>query len=295
MNDEPLIISDLHLGGGWFNTAAFDACLRYHAIRATHLIVNGDAFEFAHNPDDPITVLQRVRELFPRVFTALSWWLDAPRRRLTFIWGNHDTPLGRPEVQAALRKMLGRPDRLSFASHLFIQNSFIEHGHQYEPMNRHSGHLAAAGFITTPDNTLPADLIAKIHATGQRYAAPLQFARHLLAALRARYDYLTPVAFQIAEEIANHTRPRAIIFGHTHLPHHIITADGLHVFNSGSWIARPPGGKTCTFIRLSAQTPALYHWTLDGPREIKPRRSVSCVSSSLEKRAPASLLQSTGS
>ena len=117
-----LILSDLHLGNGgpydiFAGAAELPALLDSFTRTPTHVVFNGDSFDFLLN-DDPLAVdskqtVAQARALVGSAQTAPS--LQALGRvlaaggRATMVVGNHDLELALPEVQAVVRAALGQP------------------------------------------------------------------------------------------------------------------------------------------------------------------------------------------
>jgi UDP-2,3-diacylglucosamine pyrophosphatase LpxH len=176
------VVSDFHLGAGPPDIsenpfedfvadeafAHFLETLRIESDRdnkEVELIINGDFFEFLQVPAvdeyDPrhpypteayhdssqtssIKRLDLITAGHPLVFDALADFphVEAPRRRMTLIKGNHDVNLYWPGVKKRLREILGatgrRASMLLFAERYVSRESiYVEHGHQYaEQLNR---------------------------------------------------------------------------------------------------------------------------------------------------------------
>jgi len=177
-----IVVSDFHLGAGppdvtqnpledFIADNAFAQFLE--TIRAesdrdqkeVELIINGDFFEFLQVPavdefdsrrtyplnaytdssqESSIKRLDLITAGHPTVFDALADFIqvEAPRRRMTLIKGNHDVNLYWPGVKQRLREVLGatgrRASMLLFAErYVSREGIFVEHGHQYtEQLNR---------------------------------------------------------------------------------------------------------------------------------------------------------------
>jgi UDP-2,3-diacylglucosamine pyrophosphatase LpxH len=175
------VVSDLHLGAGQFyagNTledftsdGAFASLLAAlareseQAGRPAALVVNGDFVEFLQVPRaapfepsleyppaeyvdmGPSASAQRLRTVVAGhapLFAALREWLrvEAPRRRLVILRGNHDPHWYWSAVQEALREAVGagaeRRTLVEFpAPGYACGRAYIEHGNQYaEAANR---------------------------------------------------------------------------------------------------------------------------------------------------------------
>lgn len=177
-----IVVSDFHLGAGppditqnpledFIADQAFAHFL--DTLRAesemdnkeVELIINGDFFEFlqvpavdefdpqrtyppeAYRDSSPTSSVKRLDLIasgHSTVFDALADFIqvEAPRRRVTLIKGNHDVNLFWPPVKQRLREVLGaigrRASLLLFAERYVSRESiYVEHGHQYaEQLNR---------------------------------------------------------------------------------------------------------------------------------------------------------------
>jgi UDP-2,3-diacylglucosamine pyrophosphatase LpxH len=171
-----IVVSDFHLGAGPPDIgqnpledfiadeafAYFLETLRAESERdnkEVELIINGDFFEFLQVPavaefdpertyppeayydSSPASSIKRLDLItagHPIVFDALADFIqvEAPRRRMTLIKGNHDVNLFWPRVKQRLREALGatgrRASMLLFAErYVSRENIYVEHGHQY--------------------------------------------------------------------------------------------------------------------------------------------------------------------
>ncbi|RYZ39013.1 MAG: hypothetical protein EOO71_21690 [Myxococcaceae bacterium] len=121
-----LILSDLHLGNGgpydiFAGAAELPALLDSLTGTPTHVVLNGDSFDFLLNDDplavDPKRTLEQARALVNSAQTAPS--LKALGRvlaaggRATMVVGNHDLELALPDVQAVVRAALAQPAHVS--------------------------------------------------------------------------------------------------------------------------------------------------------------------------------------
>ncbi|GAB4529012.1 MAG: hypothetical protein Kow0063_05710 [Anaerolineae bacterium] len=177
-----IIVSDFHLGAGppdikqnpledFIADEAFSQFLETLRVESDNdhkeveLIINGDFFEFLQVPavdefdphqayppeayrdssqESSIKKLDLIIAGHPSVFDALSDFIqvEAPRRRMTLIKGNHDVNLYWPGVKQRLREVLGatgrRASMLLFAEkYVSREGIYVEHGHQYaEQLNR---------------------------------------------------------------------------------------------------------------------------------------------------------------
>jgi UDP-2,3-diacylglucosamine pyrophosphatase LpxH len=170
-----IVVSDLHLGAGYAmdgnrledfaSEREFAALLRYVAAESeqrgaeVELIVNGDAFEMLQVPHvdhfepgrvyapkqyhssseaDSVLKMAIVVEGHRPFFNALGRFLRAspPRRRATFVKGNHDLNLHWPGVQGYIRQATGatgaRASLLAFEEWRIVREGiYVEHGNQY--------------------------------------------------------------------------------------------------------------------------------------------------------------------
>jgi len=177
-----IVVSDFHLGAGPPDIsqnpledfvadeafARFLETLRTESDRdhkEVELIINGDFFEFLQVPavdefdprrtypseayhdssqESSIKRLDLITAGHSIVFDALSDFIqvEAPRRRMTLIKGNHDVNLYWPGVKQRLREVLGatgrRASMLLFAeNYVSREGIYVDHGHQYaEQLNR---------------------------------------------------------------------------------------------------------------------------------------------------------------
>ncbi|MBN9685179.1 MULTISPECIES: metallophosphoesterase [unclassified Corallococcus] len=117
-----LILSDLHLGNGgpydiFAGAAELPALFDSFTRTPTHVVLNGDSFDFLLNDDplavDPQRTLEQARALVTSAPTAPA--LKALGRvlaaggRATMVVGNHDLELALPDVQEVIRSALGQP------------------------------------------------------------------------------------------------------------------------------------------------------------------------------------------
>ena len=189
MTQNILILSDLHLCEGahsenedFFYDAEFAALLAHHEDRNSLLILNGDIVDFLQvtskgsfenlseneqrfglGTDEAksafkMRVVMRAHKVF---FAALARFLQKGNRAI-ILPGNHDVEFAWPMVQNELRKnmvRLGGPiagNNLEFHRWMvYIPGLlYVEHGHQYDPVNAFDYHL----FPFLPDNHAQLDL-----------------------------------------------------------------------------------------------------------------------------------------
>ncbi len=71
----------------------------------------------------------------PLFFAALVKFLQNPKHSLTYVVGNHDQEMMWPKVRAFFDKAVGVPVNWKSSHHL-VDGLYVEHGHQYEAINR---------------------------------------------------------------------------------------------------------------------------------------------------------------
>lgn len=144
------IISDVELGQGDIFDDFKDEQLLIdfiHKITAEKgkniLVLNGDTFDFlkmhyqnrfTHHITEEISLwkMQKIIETYPRVFQALSSFLNKSANRIHFNIGNHDHDLYWPAVQNLLIKTLKHPSKVNFGENYQTADIHIEHGNQVD-------------------------------------------------------------------------------------------------------------------------------------------------------------------
>lgn len=107
------------------------------------LVLNGDTFDFlkmhykgkfTHHVTEKISLwkMERIIETYPRIFKALSEFLNKSANRIHFNIGNHDYDLNWPNVQKLLIKTLGHPSKVTFGVFYETKDIHIEHGNQVD-------------------------------------------------------------------------------------------------------------------------------------------------------------------
>lgn len=159
-----IILSDLHLGFGPYNTDGsrnlleefhfdqpFVELLAYYnegeyAKAEVELILNGDILNHLHTtPQDPNcdslterVALERTQAILaghPQFFDALSAFASQPNRNIVYLLGNHDLGIAWPKVQQLLKERI-HPD-LEFCLDLYeTEGLHIEHGNRFIADNR---------------------------------------------------------------------------------------------------------------------------------------------------------------
>ncbi|UCF36038.1 MAG: hypothetical protein JSU96_14615, partial [Acidobacteriota bacterium] len=123
------------------------------------------------SPLETVWKLEKIVEGHPQVFEALARW--AAEHEVIFVIGNHDIELSYAEVQSALRECLagfvspeersGLTENVTFCPWFFFDGQiYIEHGHQYDPLNAFRSPLDPAlsttgscGYGIEPQTDLP--------------------------------------------------------------------------------------------------------------------------------------------
>ena len=159
-----LIISDFHIGrgvrlpNGNLNVMEdfpydhkFEEFLEYYssdefADYDIELIFNGDMINLIQvdyhghyttiiTERVSVVKLQSVIQGHPTFFTALRAFLSQPNRHLTYIIGNHDQEMMWSKTRNLLETTLGAAVQWK-NTHYLVDGIHIEHGHQYEAVNR---------------------------------------------------------------------------------------------------------------------------------------------------------------
>ncbi len=158
MQKEIIVLSDTEMGAGnltddfisdnALSSLIFELCEREHPV---DLVLNGDTFDFLKCPASlqhptyyPRHITESVscqkldlmHQAHPLVFEALRTFATKQDKNLFFVRGNHDPDLAFPAVQKRLQELLGNGNvhfpGLTYQKH----DVHIEHGQQYDPMNK---------------------------------------------------------------------------------------------------------------------------------------------------------------
>ncbi len=170
-----LVLSDIHLGNGagydiYAGEAVLPGLLDQAAATRTHVIFNGDSFDFLMNEDplelDVARAAEQARAIVANpptaaVMHALGRVLAAGGR-VEIRLGNHDAELALHEVQAVFKDSLGQPPDVA-ARLEFVRNAapgildvggarlLLAHGEHNDPWNRLDyEHLKAGGAFNYP-------------------------------------------------------------------------------------------------------------------------------------------------
>lgn len=155
---EIIVLGDIEIGGGtltddFISDRALSGLIselktRKHAV---DLVLNGDVFDFLKcpylvnntttyprhiTPHISLAKLELMSQAHHKVFKALQQFVSRPKNRLYFIIGNHDHDLNYSQVQKRLRQYLGSSENIYFKRRYQQDQIYIEHGHQYDLLNR---------------------------------------------------------------------------------------------------------------------------------------------------------------
>ncbi len=158
-----LVVSDFHLGKGkflkngqiniledFFEDDRFSEFAQYYSSGKNysnniHLILNGDILNliqidiegcFSHIVDEETTVkaLESIYEGHKIFFESLRSFLSAPKKKLTYVIGNHDIGMGFEGAQKRFKELVGS-ENIDFCYDINIHGVHIEHGHRFEVIN----------------------------------------------------------------------------------------------------------------------------------------------------------------
>ncbi|MBI3725250.1 hypothetical protein HY251_15065 [bacterium] len=124
----------------------------YYEDEDVELIINGDFFDFLQvqyegeftdiiTEDIAVAKLKACLDGHPTVTRALAAFVESPRKRITYIPGNHDIDLVFPRVRRLFRELVtGSPldERIRFIvdrEYYEFDGVQVHHGHQLEAMN----------------------------------------------------------------------------------------------------------------------------------------------------------------
>jgi len=158
VDKEILVIGDIEMGAGNLtddfisDKTLAELISKFSKIRhPVDLILNGDTFDFFKCPyfdwnkltyPRHITAeisqvkLRTIHHAHPKVFQALHGFVKTPKHNLYFIIGNHDFDLLYKEVQHDLKKILKGHTNVHFSWNYHYEGVYIEHGHQYDFLNK---------------------------------------------------------------------------------------------------------------------------------------------------------------
>lgn len=150
-----VVLSDVEMGSGvvplddfpqsaWLGELVADYGRGPHAALDVHVVFAGDTFDFLKTPfegkhprhvtlDVAMAKVLGVAAAHSRFFAGLRRFLDSGpgARQVSFLVGNHDFELLFPEVQGALRGMIGHHDQVLFPGmRLRLGDLHVEHGQQ---------------------------------------------------------------------------------------------------------------------------------------------------------------------
>jgi UDP-2,3-diacylglucosamine hydrolase len=237
-----LLASDVHFGAAPpAHERAFLAWLEHAAEEASHIIVNGDLFDFWFEYRSGVTrghdaVLARLRAV-----------IDAGVP-VTLVGGNHDWWGGRFLTDEIGLEFLRDPVTRSIAGH----NAFLAHGDGLGSGDR--GYLVLKSILRSPVTRFAFGMLPA--ALGDRIASGVsrtetrwdQWGEHQ----RARSDALETWAL---DRLSDDPELDLVLLGHTHLPMVREAAPGRWYVNSGDWVFHQ------TYVTLSeGEPPRLDDW-----------------------------------
>jgi len=155
---EIIVLGDIEMGAGnltddFISDNALSKLIlevgeREHPI---DLVLNGDTFDFLKCPyfdrnrfryprhisaEISLGKLNLIYHAHKKVFRALKEFVDNEKNRLYFIIGNHDMDLVYTQVQEKIKKLIENQDNVFFQMKYKQHGVYIEHGHQYDLLNR---------------------------------------------------------------------------------------------------------------------------------------------------------------
>jgi predicted phosphodiesterase len=158
LQKEIIVIGDVEMGAGNFtddfisdealSELIIELGMRDHPI---DLILNGDTFDFLKCPyfeknqltyprhitkEISLSKLNLIYHAHNRVFRALRKFSKNEKNHLFFIIGNHDFDLVYTSVQNKIKEYLNNPKNVSFRESYHFQDVYVEHGHQYDFLNK---------------------------------------------------------------------------------------------------------------------------------------------------------------
>ncbi|GAC1465339.1 MAG: hypothetical protein NVSMB9_04860 [Isosphaeraceae bacterium] len=224
-----LVISDLHLGSDVCQAKALESFLQWSVNNTRQLVINGDIFDDLN-----------FKRLTKRHFACLKIIRKNSDRedfRLVWVRGNHDGPA----------------EIISHIVGVEILDEYVYENGQVKLLILHGDQFDT--FITeykwlTEVSCLAFYLIQK--------SMPHRAARWIRR-ITKRWQRNSQLIERRATEYARSRGFTHVTCGHTHLPMSS-TQDGVHYFNSGSWIEAPP----CPFVVVSAGEVRLESWPLAG-------------------------------
>jgi len=163
---EIVVFGDMEVGGGtvtddFISDVALAKVFRFLGKKKSpiDLVLNGDTFDFLKCPAAdgtyPLQVteqislgkLERALRAHSKVIDALKSFLNGKNKNLYFTFGNHDLDLAFPKVQQRIVEVL-KSKRVHFGWSYEQFNVHVEHGQQYDKLNRTNGALVQIGDTT---------------------------------------------------------------------------------------------------------------------------------------------------
>ena len=153
-----IVLGDIEMGGGtltddFISDRKLAKLIKKLAKRKNDidLVLNGDTIDFLKCPyikdgkrsyprhiteQISLTKLQLVVDAHKPVFNALKEFISKKGKRIYFIIGNHDHDLFWRGVQSEIRSILHAENNVFFPLEYTKNRVHIEHGHQYDYLNR---------------------------------------------------------------------------------------------------------------------------------------------------------------
>lgn len=157
LKKEVIVLGDIEMGGGTLTDDFISDLSLSELIRElkdrphpVDLILNGDTFDFLKCPylkngklfytrhvtaKVSLSKLELIHRAHPSVFESLTSFLRNTPHHLYFTFGNHDPDLVYPEVQHKIKEIL-QSEKVHFALKYHQQGVYVEHGMQYDALNK---------------------------------------------------------------------------------------------------------------------------------------------------------------
>ena len=164
MKKEVIVLGDVEMGGGTYtddfisdnslSQMILSLCKRNHPV---DLVFNGDTLDFLKCPyivnnkvtyprhitsEISLAKLRLIYNAHTKVFKAMKRFAEYKNNRIFFIIGNHDPDFVHKEVQQSLKSILQSSGNIFFTFHYSENGIYVEHGHQYDFINKvNTNHL----------------------------------------------------------------------------------------------------------------------------------------------------------
>ena len=251
-----VVISDLHLGSEVCQARLLEEFLEWVVFQTRELVINGDIFDDLN-----------FKRLTKRHFACLKIIRrnsDRDDLRLTWIRGNHDGPAD------IVSHIVGVEIRDEYVYRNDSLALLILHGDQFDTFTTYYPWLTeiACGVFYYIQKWVP----HRLRACGG-----------CASRITKRWQRNSELIERRAAEYARSRGYRYVTCGHTHLPL-ASEVDGVHYFNSGTWIEPPP----CPFVAVKGPEVRLEWWPLPGFEQPLPEAA------SEAEAVPASTLPAFG-